>query len=135
MLKDWNLHNNTINPPNYHLQPTSEAKKWLIELNRAGIIYEQIGDYSLIRNSINVGLSRGFINEAFRYKHRVEAEFQLPQELSAEGINERNIILKRLSLIKSYFKLIELISIPILMLSTFNICLSISMSMIIYQMI
>ena len=135
MLKDWNLNNNKLTPPNYHLQLNQESKKWLINLNKAGIIYEQTGDYSLVRNSINVGLSRGFINEAFRYKHRVEAEFQLPQELTDEGISERNIILKRLAMIKSYFKLVELISIPILMCSTINISLSIAMSIILYQFI
>ena len=133
MIKDWNLNDDELTPPNYHLQNTSEAKKWLIDLSRGGIIYEQTGDYSVVRHTINTGIARGFINEAFRYKHRIEADFSIPQELSVEGISEGNTIIKRLLMAKNYLKLLEFISIPIIMLSTINICLGIAMSMILSQ--
>lgn len=133
MIKDWNLHNNTITPPNYHLKPTPEAKLWLSNLSKNGIIYEQTGHFQPLKHQILVGLHKGFLTEAYKYTNKADIDFQLPQELSVEGIRERNVILKRLELIRNYLKLVEFISVPVMMVSTINICLSISMSMILYQ--
>ena len=135
MIKDWNLNNNIITPPNYHLKPTSEAKLWLSDLSKNGIIYEQTGHFLPLRHQILIGLNKGFLTEAYKYTNKADIDFQLPQELSVEGIRERNIIIRRLGLIKNYLKLIKMVSIPIIMLSTFNICLGVAMSMILYQMI
>ena len=84
MLKDWNLNNNELTPPNYYLQPTSEAKKWLSDLGRGGIIYEQTGHFLPLRRQIFVGLNKGFLTEAYKYTNKADIDFQLPQELSVE---------------------------------------------------
>ena len=133
MIKDWNLHNNTITPPNYHLKPTPEAKLWLSNLSKNGIIYEQTGHFLPLRRQIFVGLHKGFLTEAYKYTNKADIDFQLPQELSAEGIRERNIIIRRLEMIRNYLKFVKMVSIPFLMLSTINLCLGMTMSMIIYQ--
>lgn len=135
MIKDWNLNNNTITPPNYHLKSTPEAKLWLSNLSKNGMIYEQTGHFLPLKRQILVGLNKGFLTEAYKYTNKADIDFQLPQELSVEGIRERNIIIRRLELIRNYLKLIKIVSIPIIMLSTFNICLGVAMSMILYQMI
>ena len=134
MIKHWNLNNNKLTPPNYHLQPNPEAKKWISDLSGSGIIYEQTGHFQPLRRQILVGLNKGFLDEAYKYTNKANIEYLLPQELTKDG-RERNVIIRRLLMIKSYLKLIELISIPIIMLSTINICLGIAMSMILYQMI
>ena len=135
MIKDWNLNNNIIIPPNYHLKPTPEAKLWLSDLSKNGMIYEQTGHFLPLKHEILVGLNKGFLTEAYKYTNKADIDFQLPQELSVEGTRERNIILKRLELIKSYLKLIKMVSIPIIMCSTINFCLGIAMSMILYQFV
>ena len=134
MIKDWSLEDNTIIPPGYHLKPTNEAKLWLSDLARGGMIFEQTGDYYPVRHSINVGVSRGFINEAFRYKHKVEADFQIPQELNEEGIKEGNTILKRLLFGLNAFKIIQFVSIPIIMISTVAFCIAMLMSIVIVNL-
>ena len=133
MIKDWNLNNNIITPPNYHLKPTSEAKLWLSNLTKNGMIYEQTGHFQPLRHQILVGLHKGFLTEAYKYTNKADVGFNLPQELTGDGIKERNTILKRLSLSKNYLKLVELISIPILAVSSINFCLGLLMSMILYQ--
>ena len=133
MIKDWNLKDNIIIPPNYHLKPTPEAKLWLSNLSKNGMIYEQTGHFLPLRRQILIGLNKGFLTEAYKYSHKADIDFQLPQELSVEGIRERNIILKRLEMIKSYLKLIKIVSIPVLAVSSINFCLGLLMSMILYQ--
>ena len=133
MIKDWNLNNNIIIPPNYHLKPTPEAKLWLSNLSKNGMIYEQTGHFQPLRHQILVGLNKGFLTEAYKYTNKADIDFQLPQELSVEGIRERNIIIRRLEMIRNYLKLVEFISVPVMMVSTINFCLAIGMSMILSQ--
>lgn len=135
MIREWILNNNKLIPPEYHLKPTPEAKLWLSELSKNGIIYEQTGHFQPLRHQILVGLNKGFLTEAYKYTNKADIDFQLPQELSAEGIRERNIIIRRLELIRSYLKVVRLVSIPIIMVSTFNICLGMAMSMVLYQFV
>lgn len=135
MIRDWNLNNNIITPPNYHLKPTPEAKLWLSNLSKNGMIYEQTGHFLPLRHQILVGLHKGFLTEAYKYTNKADIDFQLPQELSAEGIRERDAIIRRLSLIKSYLKLIKMVSIPIIAISGINFCLALCMSMILYQFV
>ena len=135
MIKDWNLNNNELIPPNYHVKITTEAKKWLSDLGRGGIIYEQTGHFLPLKHEILVGLHKGFLTEAYKYSHKADIDFQLPQELSVEGIKERNTILKRLSLIKNYLKLVELAAPPFIAVSSVTLCIGILMHIILIQLI
>ena len=135
MIKHWYLNNNKLTPPSYHLSATPQAKQFLHELSKGGMIYEQTGHFQPLKHQILVGLSKGFLDEGYKYTNRADITFQLPRELTPDGVIERNVIIKRLLLIKDYLNLIRIVSIPILMLSALNLCLCVAMSMIIYQMI
>ncbi len=135
MIKDWNLNNNELIPPNYHVKITTEAKKWLSDLARGGIIYEQTGHFLPLKHEILVGLHKGFLTEAYKYTNKADIDFQLPQELSVEGIKERNTILKRLSLIKNYLKLVEFVVPPFIAVSSVTLCIGILMHIILIQLI
>ena len=135
MIRDWDMQDdNILIPPEYHLKPTNEAKLWLSDLARGGIIFEKTGDYYPVKHSINAGVARGFINEAFRYTHKVETDFQIPQELNEEGIKEGNTILKRLFFAKNAFRMIQFVSIPILMVSVVSFCIAMLMSIVIVNL-
>ena len=134
MIKDWNLNNNELFPPNYHLKPTPEAKLWVSNLTKNGIIYEQTGHFQPLKHQIFVGLNKGFLNEAYKYTNKADIDFQLPQELTIEGIKERNIILRRLEMIKSYLKLLRFVSVPIIMISSVTFCIGMLMSIILIQL-
>lgn len=135
MIKHWSLNNNKLIPPNYHLKPNPEAKLWLSNLSREGIIYEQTGHFLSLKHQILIGLNKGFLTEAYKYTNKTDIEFQLPQELSADGISEQNVILKRLKLIREYLKLLELVTPPFIAISSVAFCFGMLMHIVLVQLL